>query len=93
MYLTRPLSITFLILVLALALAACNDHGKAPVLNTDGALQSLNTGYGILHTTLRDEQHLKTIRLIKTGLRGFVWVKNSDELMHCPVMIVDSPML
>ena len=27
------------------------------------------------------------------GLRGFVWVKNSNELMHYPVMIVDSPML
>ena len=27
------------------------------------------------------------------GLRGFVWVKNSNELMHCPIIVVDSPML
>ena len=27
------------------------------------------------------------------GLRGFVWVKSSNELMHYPVIVVDSSML
>jgi len=63
MYLTRPPGITFLILVLTLV--ACNDHGKNPVSCSDTTTQSLNVGYSILRVTLRDEQHLKTIRFTK----------------------------
>lgn len=73
MYVTRPLKIT--LLILTLALVACNDHGKAPIPHTDGTLQSLNVGYGILYNTLRDEQYLKTIRLTKT----IVTFKNISE--------------
>ena len=63
MYPVRPLLITLLMLVMALA--ACNDQVKAPVSHTE-ALRELNTGYGILRTTLRDQQHLKAIRLTKS---------------------------
>jgi len=66
MYSSRPLKTTLLVLALALALVACSDHGKAPVSHTDGTLQPLNAGYGILHAALGDEQHLKAIRLAKT---------------------------
>lgn len=63
MYPARPLVITLLMLVMALA--ACNDHVEAPVSHT-AALRELNAGYAILRTTLRDQQHLKTIRLTKS---------------------------
>ncbi len=64
MNLTRSTGITFLIL--ALALVACNDHGKEPVSRSDSAPQSLDVGYDILRSTLMDEQHLTTIRFTKT---------------------------
>ena len=64
MYLTHSPVIT--LLILALALVACNDHGKDPVSRSDATPQSLNVGYDILRATLRDEQHLKTIRFTKT---------------------------
>ena len=64
MYLTRPLKIT--LLVLNLSLVACSVCEKSPVSQTDGILESLNSGYGILYTTLRDEKHLKIIRLTKS---------------------------
>ncbi|MEN8205189.1 MAG: hypothetical protein ABFS24_04165 [Pseudomonadota bacterium] len=64
MYLTLPLKIT--LLVLTLTIAACDAPDKIPVPQTDDTIQSLNAGYGILHATLRDEHHLKTIRLAKT---------------------------
>lgn len=63
MYLIRPLGIT--ILILALALVACTDHGEDPVPRSDATPQSLNVGYSILRATLRDEQHLKIIRFTK----------------------------
>ena len=53
-YLIRPLKIT--LLVLTLTLGACDDHVNAPAQHTDGTLQSLNTDYGILHTTLAHYQ-------------------------------------
>ena len=31
--------------------------------------------------------------LKKQGLRGFVWMKSSNKLMHYPAIVVDSPML
>jgi hypothetical protein len=64
MNLTHSLGIT--VLMLALALAACIDDGKDPVSHSDTTPQSLNVGYDILRDTLRDEQHLKTIRYTKT---------------------------
>ena len=64
MYLTRPLKITLLMLILAIA--ACDGRDEVPVRHTDSTIQSLNAGYGILHSTLSDEHHLKTIRLAKT---------------------------
>ena len=64
MILIRPLEITFLIL--ALALVACSDYGNAPVSDAEATPRPVNIGYGILRATLRDEQHLKTIRLTKT---------------------------
>jgi hypothetical protein len=64
MYSARPLRITLLVLILAFV--ACNGHAKAPVSHTDGTRDLLNDGYAILHATLGDEQHLKTIRLTKT---------------------------
>ena len=64
MYLTHSPGI--ILLILALALVACNDHGKDPVSHNDATPQSLNVGYEILRDTLRDEQHLKTIRYTKT---------------------------
>ena len=63
MYLTRPLKITLLMLILAIA--ACDGRDEVPVRHTDSTIQSLNAGYGILHTTLSDEHHLKTIRIAK----------------------------
>jgi hypothetical protein len=63
-YLTHPLKI--ILLVLPLVLVACSVCEKAPVSQADGILESLNSGYGILNTTLRDEQHLKIIRLTKS---------------------------
>lgn len=63
MYLNRPLGIT--LLILALALVACTDR-EDPVSRSDATPQSLNVGYSILRATLRDEQHLKTIRFTKT---------------------------
>ena len=64
MNLTYSLGIT--LLVLALALVACIDDGKDPVSHSDATPRSLNVGYDILRDTLRDEQHLKTIRYTKT---------------------------
>jgi len=64
MNLTHSRGIT--LLILALALVACIDDGKDPVSHSDTTLQSLNVGYDILRDTLRDEQHLKTIRYTKT---------------------------
>jgi hypothetical protein len=64
MNLTYSLGIT--LLVLAMALVACIDDGKDPVSHSDVTPQSLNVGYDILRDTLRDEQHLKTIRYTKT---------------------------
>ena len=64
MNLTYSLGIT--LLVLALALVACIDDGKDPVSHSDVTPRSLNVGYDILRDTLRDEQHLKTIRYTKT---------------------------
>lgn len=64
MYITRPLGITLLAVILAIV--ACNDHEPAPVPNADGTPRSLNVGYGILYANLGDEQYLKTIRLTKT---------------------------
>jgi hypothetical protein len=64
MYTARPLRISLLMLILAFV--ACNGHAKAPVSHTDGQRDLLNDGYAILHATLGDEQHLKTIRLTKT---------------------------
>jgi hypothetical protein len=64
MYLTRLLGIT--LLIFALALVACTDRGKDPVSCSDASPQSLNDGYSILRATLKDEQHLKTIRFTKT---------------------------
>jgi hypothetical protein len=64
MYLTRPLKI--ILLVLNLTLVACSVCEKTPVSQTDNMLDSLNSGYSILYTTLRDEQHLKIIRLTKS---------------------------
>ena len=64
MYLTHSPGI--ILLILALALVACNDHRKDPVSHNDATSQSLNVGYDTLRATLRDEQHLKTIRLTKT---------------------------
>ncbi|MGD2055288.1 MAG: hypothetical protein PVJ15_00665 [Gammaproteobacteria bacterium] len=60
---TRRLIIALLILIPALD--ACNGHEERPVPHTDDTLQALNAGYSILHTTLRDEQHLKAIRITK----------------------------
>ena len=62
-YLTHPLKI--ILLVLPLVFVACSVCEKVPVSQADGMLESLNSGYGILNTTLRDEQHLKIIRLTK----------------------------
>ena len=64
MYSARPLRITLLMLILALV--ACNGYATVPVSHTDGTRESLNEGYAILHATLGDEQYLKTIRLAKT---------------------------
>jgi hypothetical protein len=64
MNLTHSLGST--LLILALALVACIDDGKGPVPHSDATPQSLNVGYDILRDTLRDEQHLKTIRYTKT---------------------------
>jgi hypothetical protein len=63
MNLTRPVKI--ILLVQILVLVACSVCEKVPVTQTGGVLESLNSGYGILNTTLRDEQHLKIIRLTK----------------------------
>jgi len=60
---SRPIQIILLLLILSLV--ACNDPAKAPGSHAGSAHQSLTTGYGILKTTLGDEQHLKTIRLTK----------------------------
>jgi len=64
MNLTRPVKI--ILLVQILVLVACSVCEKVPVTQTGGVLESLNSGYGILNTTLRDEQHLKIIRLTKS---------------------------
>ena len=64
MYPARRLVITLLILIPALV--ACNGHGEIPSPHSDNTMQSLNAGYGILHATLRDEHHLKAIRLTKS---------------------------
>lgn len=64
MYLTHSFTIT--LLILALALVACNDHGKDSVSYSDSTPRTLNVGYDILRATLSDEQHLKTIRFTKT---------------------------
>ena len=63
MYLTHPLKITLLMLILAIA--ACDGRDEVPIQHADSTIQSLNAGYGILHATLSDEHHLKTIRLAK----------------------------
>jgi hypothetical protein len=64
MILVRPLEIT--LIILALTLVACSDHGNAQVSHADATQRSVNIGYGILRATLKDERHLKTIRLTKT---------------------------
>jgi hypothetical protein len=64
MHLTRPVRI--ILLVLILVLVACSVCEKVPVSQSDDMLERLNSGYGILNTTLRDEQHLKIIRLTKS---------------------------
>jgi len=63
MHLTHQVKI--ILLVQILVLVACSVCEKDPVPQTDGMLEPLNSGYGILNTTLRDEQHLKIIRLTK----------------------------
>jgi len=63
MHLTRPVRI--ILLVQILVLVACSVCEKAPVSKTDGMLEPLNSGYGILNTMLRDEKNLKIIRLTK----------------------------
>lgn len=63
MRLSHPLKIAFF--ALTLAISACDASDKILVPYTDGTNRSLNAGYGILHATLSDEQHLKTIRLAK----------------------------
>jgi len=64
MFSSHPYKLAFLIVVLALV--ACDGHGKTAVSQSDDTRRSLNSGYVILHTMLRDQQYLKTIRLTKT---------------------------
>ena len=35
----------------------------------------------------------KKPNIIYMGLRGFVWMKSSNKLMHYPAIVVDSPIL
>jgi hypothetical protein len=54
------------LLLVVVSLAACSDPASVPIVQVDDTLRSLNAGYRILHRTLGDQQHLKTIRLTKS---------------------------